>query len=520
MEYPGYVIKRGSTNVAAVKYVQATVSVTVDGVFGTNTENAVKNFQAFFGLAADGLVGQKTWGMMEFVNSSGSAPEPEPVPPSPPAPTPPPTDKGGRVMAMVQVSRNEWDVDEPARAAKRSWNDITGVEIHYTGAPGPKSLAFADKKQWLLDIERYHEQTKGWSDIFYNIFVFADGEVWEGRNPLVQSQSSLFNWLTVHVPGTTGMVVTEIQKRKIAEMTDIVGGNLRGHGERAATGCPGASALDFIHAYRNGTYTATVLEMTRFEFADALCAGMGWTGGTAVEILIERGVTSQTEATFRGTDFITRAEAATMFVRAVGEEANSLDEGLHKAVDLGFYSSVGNGSDLFKTAWFDGVMDKVSAYVAAEEAEAARVLAEQEAAAAAAEAERLEAERVAAEAEQLAAEEAAAEAARLEAEEAAAAEAQAAEEALAAAELAAREAAEAEAAAKAELLEQERLAAEAAEAANAAHDAAVEAQLAPVPEETEIPEEAELACCDEVKDAQVGGLLRQIIAWIINLFKK
>ena len=70
--------------------------------------------------------------------------------------------------------------------------------------------------------------------------MFADGDVWLGRNPLVQSQSSLFNWLTVHVPGTTGMTVTEIQKQKIAEMANIVGGNLRGHGERASTSCPGS----------------------------------------------------------------------------------------------------------------------------------------------------------------------------------------------------------------------------------------------------------------------------------------
>ncbi|MBP5976220.1 peptidoglycan-binding protein [Brasilonema sp. CT11] len=33
----------------------------VDGEFGANTETAVKNFQKFYGLTIDGVVGSKTW---------------------------------------------------------------------------------------------------------------------------------------------------------------------------------------------------------------------------------------------------------------------------------------------------------------------------------------------------------------------------------------------------------------------------------------------------------------------------
>ncbi len=33
----------------------------LDGIFGANTENAVKRYQASRGLAADGIIGCNTW---------------------------------------------------------------------------------------------------------------------------------------------------------------------------------------------------------------------------------------------------------------------------------------------------------------------------------------------------------------------------------------------------------------------------------------------------------------------------
>lgn len=43
------------------KLVQKAVGVTVDGKFGKNTQNAVKNWQRLVGLKADGCVGQMSW---------------------------------------------------------------------------------------------------------------------------------------------------------------------------------------------------------------------------------------------------------------------------------------------------------------------------------------------------------------------------------------------------------------------------------------------------------------------------
>ncbi len=69
--FPGEPVRVGSRG-ASVRTIQrqlnriaqnypAIGTVTVDGIFGPNTEAAVRRFQNIFGLAADGVVGRATW---------------------------------------------------------------------------------------------------------------------------------------------------------------------------------------------------------------------------------------------------------------------------------------------------------------------------------------------------------------------------------------------------------------------------------------------------------------------------
>lgn len=64
------VLKKGSKGEAVTRLQQGLHQLehdvgAVDGIFGPNTERAVKAFQTTYGLAADGIVGPKTWTTLE-----------------------------------------------------------------------------------------------------------------------------------------------------------------------------------------------------------------------------------------------------------------------------------------------------------------------------------------------------------------------------------------------------------------------------------------------------------------------
>lgn len=99
------------------------------------------------------------------------------------------------------------------------------------------------------------------------------------------------------------------------------------------------------------------MSMTRIEFGRRLAERNDWvepgaTNAQVIQALSTNGVTTVPES-FRGDDEITRAEAATMFVRAAGGEAGSLDQGLEQALNSGIFTGGGLPGDVFQSEWFD-----------------------------------------------------------------------------------------------------------------------------------------------------------------------
>lgn len=74
---PWPLVKRRATEIFPVRTLQQLLRarnhpVAVDGIFGPNTEAAVKAFQQGNGLAADGIVGPQTWPKLVVQVKQGS----------------------------------------------------------------------------------------------------------------------------------------------------------------------------------------------------------------------------------------------------------------------------------------------------------------------------------------------------------------------------------------------------------------------------------------------------------------
>lgn len=101
-------VKVGSTN-SVVKDVQKRLNEkgggagTVDGIFGSGTEAAVKKFQQAIGATVDGIVGPQTWSYLMDSSLLPKFPDPEPKPEVPsPSPSPSPSPDSIRLSDVAR----------------------------------------------------------------------------------------------------------------------------------------------------------------------------------------------------------------------------------------------------------------------------------------------------------------------------------------------------------------------------------------------------------------------------------
>lgn len=122
------IVKLGSSG-EDVKKLQRALNLYVDGIFGSLTQEAVKEFQRSHGLTADGVVVERTWAALT-ANANGG----------------------------LQKSR-------------RTINEII---VHCSATVEGKDFTVADIKRWHLK--------RGFSDIGYHYVIYRDGSVHKGRN--------------------------------------------------------------------------------------------------------------------------------------------------------------------------------------------------------------------------------------------------------------------------------------------------------------------------------------------------
>jgi hypothetical protein len=147
------------------------------------------------------------------------------------------------------ISRREWGARAPRSRSTTTWSRRTEFVVHYSAGP---------TSQTPKQIQAFHMNSNGWSDIGYNFLVDTRGRIYEGRG-----------WLVVgaHADGhnTSGIGVcfigrngdaTAAAKRSIRALYDEArrrkGRALakRGHGQLPgqATACPGTQLLNWVKA--------------------------------------------------------------------------------------------------------------------------------------------------------------------------------------------------------------------------------------------------------------------------------
>lgn len=162
------------------------------------------------------------------------------------------------------VSRSQWGARAPRSRQTVGWGSRTEVTLHYSSGP---------ESQTPRQIQDFHMNDNGWSDIGYNFLVDRNGTAYEGRGwTVVGAHAAPRNTQGIGICyiGRDGM--TAAAKKAVVELYDQAcakaGRTLarKGHRDINSTSCPGSDNYSWWKSKN---------------FRDA--AGGGGGGGTGTE---------------------------------------------------------------------------------------------------------------------------------------------------------------------------------------------------------------------------------------------
>lgn len=216
--------------------------------------------------------------------------------------------------------RPEWGARAP-RHVRRMPAPHRRKFVHYTVTPsGGADPSLARSIAAMRAVQAYHMDSRGWSDIAYNVGVDNAGRAFVGRGPrVVGGHTQGYNSVAVAVVwlGMPGDPFTEDAKsgiRAALEWLDRLDGvrtPTDGHRDVASTGCPGDPAWEWVHAGMPVTGATppppNPQELTMADVAtilarlDALDAKEAETAAALERLRADVGSWLQTERLFNGT---------------------------------------------------------------------------------------------------------------------------------------------------------------------------------------------------------------------------
>lgn len=191
------VLKYGSKG-NLVKCLQRIIGINDDGIFGKQTEEAVKNIQAKYNLSVDGIVGNNTW--------------------------------------------NALGINQDYLCSRR----IDKIIIHCTATKPKQSQTIT-----VNDIKQWHLQ-RGFSDIGYHFVIYTDGSIHTGRDiNKAGAHCTGQNSYSIGITTNSGLdekgnpVDTRTEQQKASLLTMLLNlkkiypnATIHGHNEFAAKACP------------------------------------------------------------------------------------------------------------------------------------------------------------------------------------------------------------------------------------------------------------------------------------------
>lgn len=157
---------------------------------------------------------------------------------------------------MTFYSRTDWGARRPRAKASLDPARVDELFIHYTTG---NHLGVEDCASWVWNIQNYHIEANGWSDIAYHFLVCKHGDVFEGRGWGVRGAATYgHNGRSVALCflGNDNPNIVDVTPRVTAPMRAYVDeakrryGKLwvRPHSAVRDTACPGDEWRDWIVA--------------------------------------------------------------------------------------------------------------------------------------------------------------------------------------------------------------------------------------------------------------------------------
>ncbi|QCW80528.1 N-acetylmuramoyl-L-alanine amidase [Streptomyces sp. S6] len=157
----------------------------------------------------------------------------------------PPAKQGAEAAALNIISRGSWGARAPKSVVKVPASERRGFVVHYSAGPS---------SQTVRQIQNYHMDSNGWSDIGYNFLVDTAGRIYEGRgwnNEGAHTSGYNRSHIAVCFIGRDGDATkaAKVSIRSLYEKANTVFGRTLSktyHSALGSTSCPGNDLRSWV----------------------------------------------------------------------------------------------------------------------------------------------------------------------------------------------------------------------------------------------------------------------------------